>query len=120
MKNNGFDAIMQDALANSIWRPRSVSQEPETKLTNWAVFSVDFPGDKPTIHFAGYAGYEGRVCSPVQTYDPTTRRGRTRSGRVYELLKDRKGLNGDAEYVWRNWLRMNGDPKFTDVTADYE
>ena len=111
--------IMKEAVNNSIWRPLSVSQEPETRLTNWAVFSVELAGGEPTIHFAGYAGYEGRVCSPVQQYDPTTRRGVTSSGRVYELTEGHAGLNGDAAYVWANWLRINGDPKFTDVTAEY-
>jgi len=117
--NDKLSDIMKEAVKNSIWRPLSVSQEPETRLTNWAVFSVELEGGEPTIHFAGYAGYEGRVCSPVQQYDPTTRRGVTRSGRVYELTEDRAGLRGDAAYVWGNWINMNGNPKFTDVTAEY-
>jgi len=114
-----IEKIQTSAINASIWRPNSVDQEPETRLTNWAVFRVDFPGDEPTIHFAGYTGYEGRVCSPIETYDPVTKRGVTRSGRIYELVADRSGLNRDAAYVWGNWLRINDHPKFTDVTETY-
>lgn len=114
-----LDKIMKESIANSIWRPNSVDQEPETRLTNWAVFSVDLLGGDPTIHFAGYTGHEGRVCSPIKTYDPANKRGITQSGRVYELVPDRPGLNRDAAYVWNNWLRINGNPTFTDVTESY-
>jgi hypothetical protein len=114
-----IDEMWKLAIGASIWRPNSVDQEPETRLTNWAVFSVELEGGESTIHFAGYTGYEGRVCSPVKTYDPVTKRGVTQSGRVYELVPDRPGLNGDADYVWHNWLRRNGNPKFTDVTEVY-
>lgn len=107
--------------ATSIWRPCSVEQEPETILTQWRVFEVagDFDSVPTTIHFVGYAGYEGRVCSPVQTYDPTTRRGITRSGRVYELSGP-SGWNSDADYVFRRWLLRNGSPKAVEVTDKYE
>ena len=91
-----IDAIQ----ATSIWRPASVEQEPETRLTSWRVMEVD----GKDIHFVGYASYEGRVCSAVQTYDPTNKRGITRSGRVYELLGS-SGYNRDAMYVWSRWMK---------------
>lgn len=114
-----IEDIEKIAIASSIWRPKSVTEEPETTLTNWAVFSVNIPGEKPTIHFAGYTGSEGRVCSPVQTYDPETRCGITRSGRIYKLAQGREGLNGDSIYVWSHWVVINGSPTYTDVTEVY-
>ena len=105
----------------SIWRPCSVEQEPETILTQWRVFKVagDFGGVPETIHFVGNVGYEGRVCSPVETYDPVNRRGITRSGRVYELKGD-AGYNRDAMHVWARWLNMSGSPTAVDITEEYE
>ena len=119
---NKIDLEMLAAVAeaNSIWRPRSVEQEPETRLTQWRVFKVKgLDGDNVTTHFVGRADWEGRVCSPVQTYDPTTKRGVTRSGRVYELLGD-SGHNGDAMYVWARWCNINDIVEVEDVTAEYE
>lgn len=108
--------------ANSIWRPASVTQEPETSLTQWRVMKVnsDFNTHKDTIHFVGYAGYEGRVSSSVQEYDSKTKRGITKSGRIYELTGN-SGFNGDAAYVWNMWVnRLGTDAVATDVTKEYE
>ena len=104
---------------NSIWKPASVKQEPETRLTQWRVFKVKGLKEGETIHFVGRAEWEGRVCSPVQTYDPTTKRGVTRSGRVYELLGP-SGHNGDAMYVWSRWCNMNNIEEVTDITEEYD
>jgi len=102
--------------ATSIWRPKSVEQEPQTRLLQWRVMLVQ---DKD-IHFVGRADWEGRVCSAVQTYDPETKRGVTRSGRIYELL-GHPGYNGDAMYVWGRWMSMNGltEEDVKDVTDQY-
>lgn len=104
--------------AISIWKPASVTQEPETQLTSWRVFEVTNESGRAT-HFIGYAGYEGRVSSPVQTYDPETKRGITRSDRVYELV-GASGNNSDALYVWGRWLSLNHNPEHNDVTEKYE
>lgn len=100
---------------SSIWRPASVEQEPYTKLTQWRVYNVTYNG-KIKTHFSGYAGYEGRVCSAIQSYDKNTRRGITESGRVYELVGD-PGFNKDAVYVFGNWCaRFPEDTEFEDIT----
>lgn len=89
--------------AASVWKPASVKDEPHTRLTSWKVMLV---GEK-YVHFVGYTGHEGRVCSAVQTYDNKTKRGITRSGRIYELVGP-SGHNSDAQYVWAHWLEING------------
>lgn len=99
----------------SIWQAASVTAEPETQLTQWQIFLVN----SKDIHFVGYTGYEGRVCSAVQTFDPTTCKGVTRSGRIYELVGP-PGFNRDAMYVWNRWLEINGDPTVEDVTDTYK
>lgn len=117
--------LCEVAIAQSIWRPASVTQEPETRLTQWRVMKVfaDFNCNKETIHFIGspekWHG-EGRVCSAVQEYDAKTKRGVTQSGRVYELVGD-SGYNGDAMYVWSQWFANLGPTAdFEDVTSEYE
>ena len=107
--------------SQSIWRPNSVADEPETNLTQWRVYRVaaDLSESGDTTHFVGYAEYEGRVCSAVQTYDPVTKRGVTQSGRVYELVGP-SGYNKDAMYVWGRWLARLADPNILDITDEYE
>lgn len=106
--------------ASSIWRPASVADEPESVMTGWRVFKVKgVEIDADTIHFVGSCDGSGRVCSPVRTYDPITKRGVTRSGRVYELV-GRSGHDADAAYVWGHWLKMNNNPVVIDVSKDYD
>jgi hypothetical protein len=104
------------AIVTSIWQVSDVKDEPESRLTSWRAYLVK--GEPDTVHFVGYAGYEGRVCSPVKEYDKVTHRGVTRSGRVYELL-GRPGYNSDAEYVWHRWLDMMGNPVYTDISEQF-
>lgn len=106
----------------SIWKPYSVQQEPNTKLTQWRVMEVSAEHNdyNPTIHLVGYAGYEGRVCSAVQNYDPKSKRAVTKSGRVYELVGS-SGYNRDALYVWDCWFDNLGlSATVKDVTETFE
>lgn len=99
-----------------------VLQEPFTILTEWRVYLVkaDFNTHADTIHFIGFNGYEGRVCSPVVEYDSVQRRAITKSGRRYKL-EGPSGYSGDAMYVWNEWLKMLGSNcKFKDITDQYE
>lgn len=107
--------------ASSIWTPASVKDEPHTRLSQWSVFLVEgLDGDdEKTIHFVGYTGYEGRVCSAVVEYDSSTKRGVTRSGRVYSL-EGPSGINSDAVYVWNRWCRINNVDKAEDITDTFE
>ncbi len=86
----------------SIWLTRPVAIEPSITLTSWKI--IETVEDKPSRHFVGYsdAGREGRVSSPIVTFDAATMRGITHTGRVYEL-KGSPGLNGDAAYVLGRW-----------------
>jgi hypothetical protein len=118
MQLNNITAEILEAIENnSVWRPLSVEQEPQTRLLQWRVMKLS-NGD---IHFVGRADWEGRVCSAVQTYDPETKRGVTRSGRVYELLGP-SGYNTDAMYVWSRWCRINdvNSSDVVDITKEYE
>jgi hypothetical protein len=96
-----------------------VQDEPETQLTQWQIYEVQKP-DKTgwDMHFMGYAGYEGRVCSAIQEFDTTTMKARSRSGRVYELI-GQSGYNSDAIYVWNLWVSMYGNPEVRCVTEDF-
>ena len=107
--------------ATSIWRPASVTDEPESYMTNWSVFKVKGVeiDDADTVHFVGNCDGEGRVCSPVRTYDPVTKRGVTRSGRIY-VLTGKSWYDSDALYVWRHWLMVNNNPTVIDVTKEYD
>lgn len=114
-----IEETMKRAVASSVWRPTNVAIEPDTKLTQWQAHRVTTPDGISTTHFMGYTGFEGRVCSAVQAYDPKTRKGITKSGRVYELLGP-PGFNRDALYVFSIWCdRFPETTKFEDVTKEY-
>lgn len=97
----------------TLWNIGPVSLEPEVSITRWRVFEVD-GGAK---HFVGAdeRNFSGRVSSEIVAFDCEARRGRTVSGRVYQLIGS-PGRTDDADYVWRNWCIVNGVKSFIDVT----
>lgn len=102
-----------------VWNTTPVTKRPCLTLRDWAVFevgSVNRP--ERTRHFVGYnvTEGEGRVSSRICEFDVTTRRGRTETGRIYEL-QGRPGMNFDAEYVWNRWKAINNATDVVDVTA---
>jgi hypothetical protein len=99
-----------------VWKVSDVKDEPESRMTSWRAFLVK--GQPDTVHFVGFAGYEGRVCSAVQSYDKTTHRGITQSRRIYELL-GHPGYNSDAEWVWHKWLDKLGNPVYTEISEQF-
>jgi len=105
------------------WTLTELLQEPTRTLDAWCVFEVPFdgPGQPWTRHFVGFRreGCTGQVSSPVEQLDPARRRGRTRSGRVYELAGS-SGLNGDAFATWAQWKasRHIGDER--DISLNVE
>jgi hypothetical protein len=92
----------------------SIEEQPSLTLTEWKVVEIDVG----TRHFVGYnaEGREGRVSTAIVSFDPATGKGRTASGRVYQI-EGRPGLNGDAVYVWDAWCLVNSVKSFVDVTA---
>jgi hypothetical protein len=109
-KRHGGEVMSDDLhpvavlVTGGIWATRPVSEEPSITLTSWAI--IETVEDKPSRHFVGYnfAGREGRVSSPIVTFDAETMRGVTHTSRVYQL-QGSPGLNGDAEYVLGRWQR---------------
>lgn len=99
----------------SIWNVQSVAEQPSVTLVNWQIFQTEL-GER---HFVGYCqeNHEGRVSSAIQSFDPATRRGVTKSGRVYELI-DEPGQDLDALYVWGVWAEINNVRRFTDLTEE--
>ena len=104
-------------ITGGMWKPTPVESEPVTRLAQWRAHKVQNINGEWDLHFHGYAGYEGRVCSKVVEFDKGKMIGRTRSGRLYELIGE-PGVNGDAEYVWGNWLHMYGNPQIEDISEE--
>lgn len=98
-----------------VWRTIPVKEDPEIILSQWSVKEVQ-NGDR---HFVGYndAGREGRVSSKILEFDNKTMKGKTRSGRIYQL-RGEPGSNEDAEYVWGIWARINKVESVKDVSEE--
>jgi hypothetical protein len=99
----------------SIWRPAPVDQEPEIVLDNWMIVEAEFQEGPPSRHFVGYHG-SGRVSSSIVEFDPQTQRGKTRSGRIYQLT-GKPSSHSDALYVWSWWAVANGVTSWKDVSG---
>lgn len=101
-----------------VWKAAPVSVEPRIDLLQWRVMVIVPDG---TFHFVGLnaATYRGRVSSEIEEFDTDTSEGRTRSGRVYQLLGS-SGFAGVAEYVWAEWCAVNQVDSYIDMTEAYE
>lgn len=104
-----------------IWPVQAVAAMPHVTLDAWAVFEVAMDGeDKPlTRHFVGFSreGCQGQVSTPVEVFDPSTRCGVTRSGRVYQLA-GYPGSDADARYVWELWKTVNSIEHERDISDE--
>jgi hypothetical protein len=89
-----------------VWSTIPVDEQPEITLIQWRVFEAS-NGNR---YFNGWAieNREGRVSSAIIEFDNETMRGRTSSGRVYQL-KGRQGYSVDAQYVLGVWLKVNNE-----------
>ena len=106
----------------SVWRVAPVEDQPEVVLTGWAVYEVvSERWPEPTIHFVGRCvkPWEGRVSSAISTFDATTMKGITASGRVYQL-RGEPGFDSDAWYTFNAWCSINKITEFkeVDITAE--
>lgn len=105
------------------WELDSITAPPTRTLERWRVMEIPFdgPGKAWTCHFVGFKleGCVGQVSTPVHKFDPITRRGLTRSGRIYELRGD-SGFNGDASAIWAGFKHANQIEDERDISQDFE
>lgn len=96
-----------------IWTLPSSNEVPDISLSSWRIFEIN-DGSR---HFVGAdtCDFTGRVSSAIAVFDRITLRGRTRSGRVYQLV-GRNGWSLEGEYVWKRWCALNDVKSYSDVT----
>jgi len=89
----------------SVWGAAPIADEPEIALIDWAI-KKDTAGN---AYFVGTRADDGsgRVSTAIVEIDLERRRGRTQSGRVYELLGP-SGYSDNGEYVWSLYRVANG------------
>jgi hypothetical protein len=103
------------AIVGGIWATNPVTEQPELTLVQWGVRQLP-DGSRSLVGWC-IENAEGRVSSAIHEFDQESLRGRTASGRVYQL-QGPPGHDPDAEYVWARWLRINGYSDWVDVTAE--
>lgn len=117
---DGQAELIRIAIGGGVWQCAPVSECPEVVLKNWHVFEVKLPGRaERSRHFAGtnMTDGDGRTSSAIDTFDPTTGRGITESGRAYQL-EGNTGFTGDGAYTWNRWKSINSVTDVVDVTAE--
>lgn len=99
-----------------IWPAASVDDEPEIRLRCWQVIETE----RGEHHFVGQsmARGTGRVSSAIMSFDPSSRIGRTRSGRRYILI-GQPGDDLDAIHTFAIWALANGVTQLTIVSSQY-
>lgn len=112
--------FVEKSIAQTIWVPAGIDETPEIRLARWSVREVIINGEV-SRHFVGEnltEGY-GRVSSAIQEFDRATMRGRTASGRIYELVGN-PGRDSDAEYTWGSWKMANEVTEERDVSGELQ
>lgn len=104
--------------SGGLWNLGSVQDNPEIQLGQWSIRQTQ-NGDR---HFVGRNIREGggAVSSKIMEWDKTTLRGKTRSGRVYQLNRGDAGIHMNAEYVWQAWCQRNAVTDWYHVDIDEE
>ena len=92
-----------------------IGAEPETRISEWALYLVTNARGVRTRHLVGRANGEGRVSSPIKTIDVHTRTATSHSGRLYRLVGD-SGFDYDGCYVFNTWLRATRTTVVREVT----
>lgn len=100
----------------ALWSTAPVTAEPEISIIVWRVLEID----AGTRHFVGtnIREFSGRVSSAIVAFDHETLRGRTQSGRIYQLVGN-PGRSDSSDYVWLCWCEMNEVRSFSDVTKQF-
>lgn len=107
----------------SVWRVGAIETEPHIVLTDWAVMQVEPAGHGAgavTRHFVGVRFGKpprAQVSSPVQVFDPSTARGLTEGGRVYQL-NGFSPVPAPVLATWARWKHINRITDHRDVTSD--
>ena len=102
--DDAFNLLLAKLAPDSLWPSASVAEVPTVQLVNWTI-KQDTAGLR---YFVGTeVGAVGRVSTAIVEFDAERRRGRTQSGRVYELLGS-PGRSRDGEYVWSIYKVANG------------
>ncbi|MFM0561692.1 hypothetical protein [Paraburkholderia sediminicola] len=99
-----------------IWTSPPVELQPIVFLSRWQVMETD-EGSRYFIGRNMERG-SGRASTRIVKFDPTTRRGVTGSGRIYELVGE-SGVDTAANYLWAVTCAQAGTSS-TDVSSDYD
>ena len=94
----------------------SIAEQPVVWLERWRVLQADLV----FRHFVGFciADQDGRVSTPIVSFNAVERTGITASGRRY-ILVGLPGFDDDAEYVWECYSRVFGIKEVVDVSEEY-
>ncbi|GFO65876.1 hypothetical protein M1B72_02610 [Geomonas paludis] len=111
-----LEEIMAEAIAGSIWATPPPSEQPSINLIRWSVMAAQ-TGER---YLVGYnmEDREGRVSTPITSFDASKAEAVTKSGRVYRL-KGKPGADPDGQYVWSHVCRVRAIVA-DNVSAEYE
>jgi hypothetical protein len=115
--------IPKGCIIGGVHPVKPVEEQADIHLDLWQVYEVSSKtwGDKKTRHLVGYNVFdrEGRVSTPIKSFNPETRVALTESGRSY-LLSSNSGFDRDADYVWGHFCLVNKIKDVEIVTSEYE
>jgi hypothetical protein len=95
----------------NVWAQPPVDVVPTKNLDSWSIVKVveaNVGQESFEFHIVGRDINEcnGAVSSKIAEFDPHRMQAKTQSGRIYQLVGI-PGHDSDADYVLRNWCRIN-------------
>ncbi len=104
-----------------IWQIAPGEDGLQTTLRKWRLIEATYADSQNprTRHFVGrnVAHWSGRVSSAVIELDIAAKRGRTQSGRVYQL-EGAPGIDAEALAVCELWACVNAVAAWRDITDE--
>lgn len=107
----------------NVWAQPPVNVQPSKFVSPWSVHRATPKDGQPSdlfgLHFVGrdLREWNGCVSSKIVSFDPTTMRGTTSSGRIYQL-ESQPGHCADGDYVLDHWADFN-NVDVQDVTEEF-
>jgi len=107
---------LKEFIFGGIWATPDVSYQPMITLIRWSIMETTI-GER---YFVGYNidDREGRVSTPIQSFNPKTLQGITKSGRVYQLVGE-SSYDSDGSWVWSAMVRIL-KTEYKDVSNEIE
>jgi hypothetical protein len=100
-----------------IWEPTIIHEQPEIVLVDWRIYEIETPGRSTHRRMVGRElGQAWRISGPVVAFDFVAMKGRTKSGKIYQLRSQPEDGKANVHY-FSYWCMTNKVLRWSDVSG---